>query len=54
MGVGSMSIGILYNSLIYYFGLSKTVPGAGLPLTADNTNFSVDSTVLTADATVTP
>jgi len=47
-------IGILYNSLIHYFGLSKTVPGAGVALTADNTNFSADSTAMTADATVTP
>jgi hypothetical protein len=49
-----MSIGILYNSLIHYFASTKTVPGAGLPLTVDDINFTVDSTLITADATVTP
>jgi|PlaIllAssembly_1097288.scaffolds.fasta_scaffold488748_2 hypothetical protein len=49
-----MSVGILYNSLIRYYGPSITVPGAGLPLTVDSINFYVDSTMITADATVTP
>jgi hypothetical protein len=49
-----MIVGILYNSLSRYFGPPITVPGAGLPLTADNINFMADSTAITADATVTP
>lgn len=50
----SAYVGRLYNTLLHYFGPSITVPSAGLPLTADTTNFSADSTILTADATVTP
>jgi len=49
-----MSAGLLYHSLIRYYGPSITVPGAGLPLTVDDINFTVDSTTITADATVTP
>jgi hypothetical protein len=49
-----MSVGILYNSLIRYYGLPKTVPGAGVALTGDDTDFSVDSAIITVDATVTP
>lgn len=53
-----MIVGLLYGSLISiinrYYGTSVSVPGSGLSLTVDNTNFFADSTVLTADATVTP
>ncbi len=41
-----MNVGILYNSLVRYYGPPITVPGAGLPLTVDNTNFFVDSTTI--------
>lgn len=49
-----MSSYLLYNSLIHYFGLTKEVHGAGLALTADEIDFTVDSAVITSDATVTP
>lgn len=50
-----VSDGMLYNTVLSeYYGLSKSVPGPGVPLTADTLNYSADSTVITADATVTP
>jgi hypothetical protein len=50
-----MSVGILHSSQIpSYYGPSITVPGSGLALTVDFTTFFADSTVITADATLTP